>query len=51
MKNLHFERRTIWKKQYLKTRKLSSLSTAELVAKITYELMLINISRDFPEGD
>jgi hypothetical protein len=51
MENLHFGRRIIWQKYHLKTVKLSSLSKAKSETKITYALLLINISRNFPEGD
>jgi hypothetical protein len=51
MKNMHFGRRTLGERHLVKTNGLSSLGKSKLIPKISYVLILINISRDFPEGD
>jgi hypothetical protein len=51
MENMHLEKRTARQKQQIKIIKFSSPSKSRVATKITYALLLINISRDFPEGD
>jgi hypothetical protein len=50
MKPRQFNQRTTFKPNPKRV-KLSTFNTSKVTANLNYVLFLINISRDFPEGD